>query len=123
MKHRFTAQDEAWMARALQLAEKAEGDQELVEARARRDQAAELIKADGSDIIGIQEGLPPMLNDLADRVPGYAVIGEASDGAQLLEQVCARWPHITRLLLTGSQDASPCRLCHRNRQPAAPHRC
>lgn len=42
---------------------------------ARRDQAAELIKADGSDIIGIQEGLPTMLNDLADRVPGYAVIG------------------------------------------------
>lgn len=42
---------------------------------ARRDQAAELIKADDSDIIGIQEGLPTMLNDLADRVSGYAVIG------------------------------------------------
>lgn len=42
---------------------------------ARRDQAAELIKADNSDIIGIQEGLSPMLDDLADRVAGYAVIG------------------------------------------------
>ncbi len=42
---------------------------------ARRDQAAELIKADASDIIGIQEGLSPMLDDLAERVPGYAVIG------------------------------------------------
>jgi endonuclease/exonuclease/phosphatase family metal-dependent hydrolase len=42
---------------------------------ARRDQAAELIKTDASDIIGIQEGLPQMLNDLAERVPGYAVIG------------------------------------------------
>ena len=29
MKHRFTPQDEAWMARALQLAEKAEGEGEV----------------------------------------------------------------------------------------------
>jgi len=28
------------------------------------------------------------------------------DGAQLLEQVCTRWPHITRLLLTGYADVS-----------------
>jgi endonuclease/exonuclease/phosphatase family metal-dependent hydrolase len=42
---------------------------------ARRDQAAELIKNDAADIVGIQEGLPPMMNDLADRLPGYAVIG------------------------------------------------
>jgi endonuclease/exonuclease/phosphatase family metal-dependent hydrolase len=41
----------------------------------RRDQAAELIREDDADIIGLQEGLPPMMNDLADRVPGYAVIG------------------------------------------------
>jgi endonuclease/exonuclease/phosphatase family metal-dependent hydrolase len=42
---------------------------------ARRDQAAELIKNDAPDLIGIQEGLPQMMNDLTDRVPGYAVIG------------------------------------------------
>ncbi len=42
---------------------------------ARRDQAAELIKNDAADIVGIQEGLPPMMNDLADRLPGYAAIG------------------------------------------------
>lgn len=42
---------------------------------ARRDQAAELIKNDAADIVGIQEGLPPMMNDLADRLAGYAVIG------------------------------------------------
>jgi endonuclease/exonuclease/phosphatase family metal-dependent hydrolase len=42
---------------------------------ARRDQAAELIKNDAADIVGIQEGLPPMMNDLAERLPGYAVIG------------------------------------------------
>ena len=42
---------------------------------ARRDQAADLIKNDAADIVGIQEGLPQMLNDLLARVPGYAVIG------------------------------------------------
>jgi endonuclease/exonuclease/phosphatase family metal-dependent hydrolase len=42
---------------------------------ARRDQAAELIKNDAADIVGIQEGLPPMMNDLSDRLPGDAVIG------------------------------------------------
>ena len=42
---------------------------------ARRDQAAELIKHDSADIVGIQEGLPQMMNDLADRLTGYAVIG------------------------------------------------
>lgn len=42
---------------------------------ARRDQAAELIKTDAADIVGIQEGVPQMLDDLAERVPGYAVIG------------------------------------------------
>jgi endonuclease/exonuclease/phosphatase family metal-dependent hydrolase len=42
---------------------------------ARRDQAAELIKTDAADIVGIQEGLPQMLNDLAERLTGYAVIG------------------------------------------------
>jgi endonuclease/exonuclease/phosphatase family metal-dependent hydrolase len=42
---------------------------------ARRDQAAALIKDDAADLIGIQEGLPQMMNDLAERLPGYAVIG------------------------------------------------
>ena len=42
---------------------------------ARRDQAADLIKSDAADIIGIQEGLPQMMDDLADRLSGYAAIG------------------------------------------------
>ena len=46
---------------------------------ARRDQAAELIKNDAADIVGIQEGLPPMMNDLDDRLPGYAAIGVARE--------------------------------------------
>ena len=42
---------------------------------ARRDQAAELIKTDDADVIGIQEGLPQMMDDLAERLSGYSVIG------------------------------------------------
>lgn len=42
---------------------------------ARRDQTAELITKEAPDVIGIQEGLPQIMNDLADRLPGYAVIG------------------------------------------------
>ena len=42
---------------------------------ARRDQAADLIKGDSADIVGIQEGLPQMMDDLAERLSGYAVIG------------------------------------------------
>ncbi len=51
------------------------GDTGMKDWKARRDPAAELIKTDNPDLIGIQEGLPPMMNDLADRLPGYAVIG------------------------------------------------
>lgn len=42
---------------------------------ARRDQAAELIRNDRADIVGIQEGLPAMMDDLADRLTGYAALG------------------------------------------------
>lgn len=42
---------------------------------ARRDQAAELIGRYDADLVGIQEGLGPMMDDLAERVKGYAVIG------------------------------------------------
>jgi endonuclease/exonuclease/phosphatase family metal-dependent hydrolase len=42
---------------------------------ARRDQTAELIKTDAPDIVGIQEGDPRIMNDLTDRLPGFAMIG------------------------------------------------
>ena len=42
---------------------------------ARRDQAAEVIKTDNPDIVGVQEALAPALNDLTDRLPGYTVLG------------------------------------------------
>lgn len=51
------------------------GDQGERAWTARRDQAAELIKHDDADIVGIQEGLPQMMDDLADRLSGYAAIG------------------------------------------------
>lgn len=41
----------------------------------RRDPAAELIRGDSADIVGIQEGLPTMMNDLADRLDGYVALG------------------------------------------------
>lgn len=46
---------------------------------ARRDQVARIILDDKPDIIGIQEGLRPMLDDLAERVPGYAEIGSGRE--------------------------------------------
>jgi len=46
---------------------------------ARRDQAAEVITKDKPDLIGIQEGLRPMLDDIAARVPGYVEIGGGRD--------------------------------------------
>ena len=51
------------------------GDQGERAWTARRDQAAELIQDDAADIVGIQEGLPQMMDDLADRLDEYAVIG------------------------------------------------
>jgi endonuclease/exonuclease/phosphatase family metal-dependent hydrolase len=51
------------------------GDTGAKDWKSRRDPTAELIKADQPDLIGIQEGLPQMMNDLTDRLAGYAVIG------------------------------------------------
>lgn len=42
---------------------------------ARRDQVAEVIKSEAPDIVGIQEGLRPMLDDLDARLSGYTEIG------------------------------------------------
>lgn len=49
---------------------------------ARRDQAADVIKKDAPDLIGIQEGLRPMLNDIAERVPGYVEIGSGRNNGR-----------------------------------------
>ena len=42
---------------------------------ARRDQLGALVVKDRPDIVGVQEALQPMLDDLSARVPGYVQIG------------------------------------------------
>lgn len=42
---------------------------------ARRDQVGQVIREDQADIIGLQEALRPMLDDVAQRVIGYQEIG------------------------------------------------
>jgi endonuclease/exonuclease/phosphatase family metal-dependent hydrolase len=42
---------------------------------ARRDAVAALIREDSPDLLGIQEGLRPMLDDLHQRLPGFIEIG------------------------------------------------
>jgi endonuclease/exonuclease/phosphatase family metal-dependent hydrolase len=43
--------------------------------QARRDQVAEVMRADHPDIIGVQEAFRSMLDDIAERLPGYQEIG------------------------------------------------
>lgn len=50
---------------------------------ARRDFAAEMIKAQAADFVGVQEAFRSMLDDLHARVPGYGEAGVGrEDGAQ-----------------------------------------
>lgn len=50
---------------------------------ARRDAVGELIRSDRPDLIGFQEALRPMLDDVTERVPGYEEIGVGrEDGKQ-----------------------------------------
>lgn len=51
------------------------GDQGERAWTARRELTAEILKREAADIVGTQEALAPMLDDLAERLPGYAVIG------------------------------------------------
>jgi len=50
---------------------------------ARRDQVAEIIHRDHPDLLGLQEALRPMLDDLGQRLEGYTEIGIGrEDGLQ-----------------------------------------
>ncbi|BCU75483.1 endonuclease/exonuclease/phosphatase family protein [Luteolibacter sp. LG18] len=50
---------------------------------ARRDQVAEIIRRDHPDVLGVQEALRPMLDDLGQRLDGYVEIGVGrEDGLQ-----------------------------------------
>lgn len=49
---------------------------------ARRDAAAALIIRDNADLIGFQEGLRSMLDDIKERVPGYVELGVGREDGQ-----------------------------------------
>lgn len=56
---------------------------------ARRDAAAALIARDNADLIGTQEGLRNMLDDIKERVPGYVEIGVGREDGQTQGEYCA----------------------------------
>ncbi len=58
------------------------GDTEWRAWTARRDAAAALIEKDNADLIGLQEALRPMLDDVVARVPGYVEIGVGREDGQ-----------------------------------------
>jgi endonuclease/exonuclease/phosphatase family metal-dependent hydrolase len=69
---------------------------------ARREQAAKLIRADRSDVIGFQEALRPMLDDLAARVPGYEEIGVGREDGRTQGEYSALWIRRERLAVEES---------------------
>ncbi len=58
------------------------GDKDQLTWTARRDQAGKVITNDKPDLIGLQEALRPMLDDLAERVSGYEEIGVGREDGQ-----------------------------------------
>jgi endonuclease/exonuclease/phosphatase family metal-dependent hydrolase len=57
----------------------------------RRDLAAQLIKEDQPDLIGYQEALRPMLDELGQKVPGYEEIGVGREDGQTKGEYSALW--------------------------------
>lgn len=57
----------------------------------RREDAAQLIKEDDPDLIGYQEALRPMLDDLTTRVPGYQEIGVGREDGKTKGEYSALW--------------------------------
>lgn len=58
---------------------------------ARRDDAARLVTEDNADIIGYQEALRPMLDDLTARVTGYEEIGAGREDGKTKGEYSAIW--------------------------------
>ena len=63
---------------------------------ARRDLAAELVRAHAPDVVGTQEGLAHQLADLDARLPGYARIGRCRRGDDT-DEACAIYYATARL--------------------------
>jgi endonuclease/exonuclease/phosphatase family metal-dependent hydrolase len=56
---------------------------------ARRDQAAQVIREDKADVIGLQEAFRSMLDDIAVRVPGYEEIGVGREDGKTVGEYAA----------------------------------
>ena len=71
---------------------------------ARRDAVATLISEDSPDLIGIQEGLRPMLDDLHERNPGFIEIGVAREDGVAKGELSAIFAKASRfsVLKTGT---------------------
>ena len=67
------------------------GDKEGRSWTVRRDLAAQLIKDDRPDLIGYQEALRPMLDELGQKVPGYEEIGVGREDGKTKGEYSALW--------------------------------
>ncbi len=57
--------------------------------QARRDQVAEVMRADHADLIGVQEAFRSMLDDVAERLPGYQEIGVGREDGKTIGEYAA----------------------------------
>lgn len=78
------------------------GDQNERSWTQRREQVAPLIREDHPDLIGYQEALRPMLDDLAARVPGYQEIGVGREDGQTQGEYAALWIKSARFAVEDS---------------------
>ena len=69
---------------------------------ARRDHAAAVIKEDQPDLIGYQEALRVMLDDLAGRIPGYEEIGVGREDGLTKGEYAAIWVRKQRFTVQDS---------------------
>lgn len=57
--------------------------------QARRDQVAEVMRTDRADLIGVQEAFRSMLDDVAERLPGYQEIGVGREDGKTVGEYAA----------------------------------
>lgn len=65
------------------------GDKDARTWVARRDQVGKLIRDDKPDLIGVQEAFRSMLDDVAERVPGYEEIGVGREDGKTVGEYAA----------------------------------
>lgn len=78
------------------------GDKDSRAWTVRRDLAAQVIKDDQPDLIGYQEALRGMLDDLAGRIPGYQEIGVGREDGLTKGEYAAVWVRKDRFTVLDS---------------------